>query len=64
MHRFTLAFDDPKTNLLRQYAMQQYQNSVSNSQKNVSKGTSLRGDLNSAMIGRVYKAKVGCGCGK
>ena len=61
MRRFTLAFDDPKTNLLRQYAMQQYQKSVVNSQKNVSRSGS---DLNSAMIGRVYKAKVGCGCGK
>jgi len=63
MSRFTLALDDPRTNLIRQQAMQQYYHSISNLQRKAPP-SGCRGDLTSSMIGRVYKAKAGCGCGK
>jgi len=58
MFRFSMAFDDPRSNAIRQSKMHAYQLQAQQSHKKV-------GDLSTSMIDRVHRAKPGCGaCGK
>jgi hypothetical protein len=60
MKRFSMTFDNPAQNAIRQNIMYQYQQ-----QQQKAVAPSRRIDLARPMIDRVYKAKPGCSaCGK
>ena len=60
MKRFSMTFDNPAQNEIRQNMMYQYQQ-----QQQKAVPPSRRIDLARPMIDRVYKAKPGCSaCGK
>ena len=62
MKRFSMAFDNPAQNAIRQNILY---NAQTQSQKAIPYSGSKKIDLMRPMIDRVYKAKPGCSaCGK
>ena len=62
MKRFSMTFDNPAQNAIRQNIIYQYQQQL---QQQKAVPPSKRIDLAKPMVERVYKAKPGCSaCGK